>query len=272
MYFSDLKKISKMTTLPKSICRLYNVVTQRIQHRSVHLGQAVEIKKRKIRVGSKNFMEIPIKGTIEYVSRQLSDPFVKMRHLEGYRCRSAYKLMDIVEKHDLLKPGMKVVDLGAAPGSWSQVAAERVINKDDGLVIAVDLLKFPPLDGVTQITGDFTKKETQDEIKALLGTEENRFVDIVLCDAAPSASGFKNKDHLAIVQIIAAATNFTLKMLANHGNFLFKILDGTETMKIKKFLSLHFMSVASLKPKASRSESAEHFILCKNYNRQENIS
>ncbi|XP_078491810.1 ribosomal RNA large subunit methyltransferase E-like isoform X2 [Ciona intestinalis] len=261
-----------MTALPKTICKLYNVVTRRIQYRSIHLGQAVGIKKRKIRVGSKNFMEFPIKGTVEYVSRQLSDPFVKMRHLEGYRCRSAYKLIDIVEKHDLLKPGMKVVDLGAAPGSWSQVAAERVINKDDGLVIAVDLLKFPPLDGVTQITGDFTKKETQDEIKSLLGTGENRFVDIVLCDAAPSASGFKNKDHLAIVQIIAAATNFTLKMLANRGNFLFKILDGTETVKIKKFLSLHFMSVASLKPKASRSESAEHFILCKNYNKQINKS
>ena len=229
-------------------------------------------KKPPLKPPPKNFKKFPHKGTIQWAAKQLSDPYVKQRHREGYRCRSVYKLKEIDDKYGILKPGMQVVDLGAAPGSWSQVVVERIFDFTDsctdnyknnsGKVVAVDLLRFSSVENVIQIVGDFTDSDIQQKICSFL---KNGMADTVICDAAPNACGFKSQDHIALVRLVTKAANFALKILKPHGSFLFKVWNYPEVNDVKTSLSRYFEKTHSVKPAASRRESAEFYILCQNF-------
>lgn len=227
-------------------------------------------KQYKVRVPPNNFMNVPIKGTFEYKLRQMKDPYVKKRYVEGYRCRSAYKLIEIDDEFKILHQGMRVLELGCAPGSWSQVLIERVYpNNSDGFtdmpgqVIGVDRTKIPPLDGAEQIVGDFTQRKTQLEIIAKLAPDVK--VDAVVSDAAPNASGIRSQDHAALSKIICSCVPFVFKILKNDGTFLFKMWDGKDVGVLKKSMEKHFKFVKIVKPDACRDDSTELYILCKKF-------
>ena len=238
-----------------------------IRIRKLHLSCVLQ--KKPLKPPPHNFKKFPQKGTIQWLSKQLADPYVKLRHKEGYRCRSVYKLKEIDEKYQVLKPGMKVVDLGAAPGSWCQVVVEKIFCNneesnskiDNSKVIGVDLQKFSSLDNVIQITGDFTDSAIQKQICALLEGK----ADVILCDAAPNAAGHKDHDHIVLIKLITKAANFSLQILKPGGSFLFKVWKCPEVAKIKLSLAQYFKNVHSVKPAASRSNSAESYILCLNF-------
>ena len=226
-------------------------------------------KKKPLKPIPKNFAKFPVKGSIQYVARQLSDPYVKRRFKEGYRCRSVYKLKEIDDKYNFLQPGISVVDLGAAPGSWCQVAIEKVFQSaiessenKSGQVIAVDLLRFSPLEDVVQLVGDFTTKEIQNDVVSILTGGK---ADVVLCDAAPNASGFKSQDHIALIKLAVDAARFAFKILKPGGTFLCKVWNDPQVNKLSKSLGIHFQKVIRLKPDASRSDSAELYLLCQKF-------
>lgn len=193
-----------------------------------------------------------------WLDRQLNDPYVTRAKREGYRSRAAYKLMEIDDKHRFLKPGARVVDLGAAPGGWSQIAAKRCgAAEGKGRVVAIDLLALAPVPGVDFIRLDFLSPEAPAEVKALL----NGAADVVLSDMAANATGHRKTDHLKIIALAEAAAEFAREVLAPGGVFLCKVLQGgTETTLLAQ-LKRDFTVVKHLKPAASRSDSAELYLL-----------
>jgi 23S rRNA (uridine2552-2'-O)-methyltransferase len=193
-----------------------------------------------------------------WLDRQLNDPYVTRAKREGYRSRAAYKLMEIDDKHRFLKPGARVVDLGAAPGGWCQVAAKRCgAAEGKGRVVAIDLLALAPIPGVDFIRLDFLSPEAPAEVKALL----NGAADVVLSDMAANATGHRKTDHLKIMALAEAAAEFAREVLAPGGVFLCKVLQGgTETTLLAQ-LKRDFTVVKHLKPAASRSDSAELYLL-----------
>nr|CAB3247361.1 putative ribosomal RNA methyltransferase 2 [Phallusia mammillata] len=235
-------------------------------------------RKVRIRISSKNFVETAIKGTPQFIARHLADPYVKRRFAQGYRCRSAFKLIEIDNEHKIIKPGMKLVDLGASPGSWSQVAAERIfpiIRSDsdgsevlstDGIVIACDRSRFTPLPNVVQVIGDFTDPQTQKQIQDMLreGFSDDK-ADVVICDAATNSTGFHEQDHFSLTKLIISATVFVTKILKPGGTFLFKMRTGSEIQKMLSTMKRFFGKVHIVKPPASRTESTETYFLCKNF-------
>ena len=195
-----------------------------------------------------------------WLQRQLNDPYVKAAKDEGYRSRAAYKLQQMDERGKLLKPGMRVVDLGAAPGGWSQVAATRVKagEANGGAVIAVDLSPMEAMPGVTVLHLDFTESGAEDRIRAALGGEP---ADAVLSDMAAHTTGHKQTDHLRIVSLCEAAYDFTVTVLAPGGFFLCKVLQGGTEGELLKRMKRDFKAVRHLKPAASRADSAELYVL-----------
>jgi len=193
-----------------------------------------------------------------WLDRQLNDPYVTRAKREGYRSRAAYKLIEIDDKHRFLKPGARVVDLGAAPGGWCQVAAKRIgAAEGKGRVVAIDLLALAPIPGVDFIRLDFLSPEAPAEVKALL----NGAADVVLSDMAANATGHRKTDHLKIMALAEAAAEFAREVLAPGGVFLCKVLQGgTETTLLAQ-LKRDFTVVKHLKPAASRSDSAELYLL-----------
>jgi 23S rRNA (uridine2552-2'-O)-methyltransferase len=193
-----------------------------------------------------------------WLDRQLNDPYVTRAKREGYRSRAAYKLIEIDDKHRFLKPGARVVDLGAAPGGWSQIAAKRCgAAEGKGRVVAIDLLALAPIPGVDFIRLDFLSPEAPAEVKALL----NGAADVVLSDMAANATGHRKTDHLKIMALAEAAAEFAREVLAPGGVFLCKVLQGgTETTLLAQ-LKRDFTVVKHLKPAASRSDSAELYLL-----------
>jgi 23S rRNA (uridine2552-2'-O)-methyltransferase len=193
-----------------------------------------------------------------WLDRQLNDPYVTRAKREGYRSRAAYKLIEIDDKHRFLKPGARVVDLGAAPGGWSQIAAKRCgAAEGKGRVVAIDLLALAPIPGVDFIRLDFLSPEAPAEVKALL----NGAADVVLSDMAANATGHRKTDHLKIMALAEAAAEFAREVLAPGGVFLCKVLQGgTETTLLAQ-LKRDFSVVKHLKPAASRSDSAELYLL-----------
>ncbi len=178
---------------------------------------------------------------------------------EGFRSRAAYKLIEIDDKHRLLKPGARVVDLGAAPGGWSQVAAKRVgAAEGRGRVVAIDLLDMAPIPGVEFAAARFPRSRTRPtRLKALLGGA----ADVVLSDMAANATGHRKTDHLKIMALAEAAAEFAREVLAPGGAFLCKVLQGgTETTLLAE-LKRDFASVKHVKPAASRTDSAELYLL-----------
>ncbi len=193
-----------------------------------------------------------------WLERQLNDPYVARARREGLRSRAAYKLVEIDDKHRLLKPGAQVVDLGAAPGGWSQVAAKRVgAGEGGGRVVAIDLLDMPPIPGVDFLRLDFLDPDAPDRLKAMLGGE----ADIVLSDMAANATGHRQTDHLKIMALAEAAAMFAREVLKPGGGFLCKVLRGGTEAALLAALKRDFANVKHVKPQASRSDSAELYLL-----------
>ena len=195
-----------------------------------------------------------------WLNRQMKDPFVLQSKKDGYRARSAYKLIEIDEKYHILENASRILDLGAAPGGWSQVISRKITQqklKAEKLV-SVDLLSFDPLPHVTQIIGDFSQLETQAKIIAEFGDQKP---DLIISDMAPSTTGNRTTDHLKIMSILYDVYEFVVQNLCMHGSFAAKIFLGGEENDYIKLLRKHFKKVVFFKPKSSRSESVEMFIV-----------
>ena len=193
-----------------------------------------------------------------WLERQLNDPYVARAKREGYRSRAAYKLIEMDDRYHLLKPGGRIVDLGAAPGGWSQIAAARVKAKDGkGKVIAVDLLDMEPIAGVEFAVKDFNDPDAPEFIKNMLGGE----ADGVMSDMAANATGHKATDHLRIVALAELAADFAGDVLAEGGFFVAKVLQGGTEGQLLARLKRDFATVRHVKPAASRADSAELYVL-----------
>ena len=193
-----------------------------------------------------------------WLERQLNDPYVARAKREGLRSRAAFKLAEIDDKFHLLKPGAKVVDLGAAPGGWSQIAAQRVgAIPGKGHVVAIDLIDMPAIPGVEFLHLDFLDPAAPDRLKALLGGP----ADVVLSDMAANATGHRKTDHLKIVALAEAAAMFAREVLRSGGTFLCKVLQGGTEGELLAGLKRDFETVKHVKPAASRTDSAELYVL-----------
>jgi 23S rRNA (uridine2552-2'-O)-methyltransferase len=188
-----------------------------------------------------------------WLSRQINDPFAAKARAHGYRSRAAYKLTELDDKLRLLKPGARVVDLGAAPGGWTQVALERGVSQ----IVGVDLLPVDPLPPAIILEMDFTAPECGPELIRLLGGAP----DLVMSDIAPNTVGHRQTDHLRIVGLIEAAVDFAIEVLKPGGVFIAKAFQGGETADVIATLKRHFASVKTVKPKASRSDSSELYLV-----------
>jgi 23S rRNA (uridine2552-2'-O)-methyltransferase len=194
-----------------------------------------------------------------WLERQLNDPYVAAAKREGYRSRAAYKLIEIDDKRRLLKPGGRVVDLGAAPGGWSQVAAERVRALEGrGQVLAIDPIAMEPIPGVVFLEQDFTEPTAAARLQALLRGGQ---ADVVLSDMAAQGTGHSRTDHLRILGLAEAAAEFALEVLAPGGTFLCKMFQGGSERVLLDRLKRAFAGVRHVKPAASRAESAELYLL-----------
>lgn len=197
-------------------------------------------------------------SSTQWLERQLNDPYVAMAQREGYRSRAAFKLLEIDERHHLLKPGQKIVDLGAAPGGWSQIAARKVGSLEGrGKVVGIDLLDIEPLPGVDFEVMDFLDPEAPERLKAMLGGE----ADGVLSDMAANTTGHKKTDHLRIMHLAELAAEFAREVLAPGGFFLAKVFQGGTENELLATLKRDFATVRHVKPKASRADSAELYVL-----------
>jgi len=194
-----------------------------------------------------------------WLERQLSDPYVARAKREGYRSRAAFKLIEIDEKYHVLKSGAHVVDLGAAPGGWSEIAAKRVGPK--GKVIALDILEMNPIPGVAFLHLDFLDNAAPDRLKEMLGGK----ADVVLSDMAANATGHRRTDHLRIMALAEAAALFAREVLKPGGNFLCKVLQGGTEATLLAELKRDFESVKHVKPPASRTDSAELYLLARGF-------
>ena len=194
-----------------------------------------------------------------WLERQLNDPYVAAAKREGYRSRAAYKLEEIANKYGLLKPGEVVVDLGAAPGGWSQIAAKRVgAAEGRGAVVALDILPFDAMPGVTILQQDFSEPGADEKLLSALA---GRRPDAVLSDMAAPATGHRQTDHLRIMGLAEEALAFALQVLAPGGTFLAKVFQGGSEKTLLDALKRDFASVRHIKPKASRAESPELYVL-----------
>jgi 23S rRNA (uridine2552-2'-O)-methyltransferase len=193
-----------------------------------------------------------------WLDRQLNDPYVARARKEGHRSRAAFKLIEIDDKYRFLKPGMIVVDLGAAPGGWSEVAAKRVgAAQAQGRVVAIDILDMPPVPGVQFLHLDFLDPAAPDRLKDLIGGPAN----VVMSDMAANATGHRRTDHLKIVGLVEAAAEFAREVLAPGGAFVGKVLQGGTETQLLASLKRDFATVRHIKPPASRADSAELYLL-----------
>lgn len=197
-----------------------------------------------------------------WLERQLNDPYVARAKREGYRARAVYKLSEIDDKAKFLKPGARVVDLGAAPGGWSQLAAQRVRaadgkGRDKGRVVAIDILDMDPIAGIDFMMLDFLDPSAPELLKERLGGP----ADVVLSDMAANATGHRKTDHLKIVALVEAAAAFAAEVLKPGGTFLAKVIQGGTEGDLLAMLKRDFASVKHVKPAASRQDSAELYVL-----------
>src|ERR1700754_4834225 len=193
-----------------------------------------------------------------WLERQLNDPYVAKAKRDGLRSRAAYKLIEIDDKHHFLKRGVTVVDLGAAPGGWSQVAAKRVGSVDGkGKVIAIDLLEMPEIVGVTFAQLDFLAEDAPEKLTAMLGDR----ADVVLSDMAANTTGHRKTDQLRIVGLVEAAALFASEVLKPGGTFLAKVFQSGADAELLAQLKRDYATVKHVKPAASRQDSAERYVL-----------
>src|SRR5208282_6853999 len=194
-----------------------------------------------------------------WLERQISDPYVARAKREGFRSRAAYKLAEIDDKYRVLRQGARVVDLGAAPGGWSEIAARRV--GANGHVIAIDILDMNPIAGVEFLKLDFLDATAPERLKAMLGGK----ADVVLSDMAANATGHRKTDHLRIMALAEAAARFAREVLADGGTLVCKVLQGGTEAALLAELKRDFESVKHVKPPASRSDSAELYLLARGF-------
>lgn len=193
-----------------------------------------------------------------WMQRHLNDPYVQKAQMMGYRSRAAFKLIQLDEKLKILKPGLTVVDLGSAPGGWSQVLSER----HSGKIVAIDILPMDELAGVDFLQMDFSDNAAPDKLFAMLDGHQ---ADVVVSDLAPNTTGHKQTDHLRLIGLIEMAADFACKVLKQDGHFVAKVFQGGAEGELLNNLKLQFKQVKHIKPAASRSESAETYICCLNY-------
>jgi 23S rRNA (uridine2552-2'-O)-methyltransferase len=198
-------------------------------------------------------------ASTRWLQRQLNDPYVEEAKRRGYRSRAAFKLIEIDDKYRLLKPGMTVVDLGAAPGGWSQIAAERVGSVEGrGQVLAVDLAAIEPLPGVEVLTLDVSAENALASIRTYL---KGGRADVVMSDMASPATGHRATDHLRVIALVEAALDLAEDVLKPGGTFLAKVFQGGAGGELVSRLKRSFAKVQHVKPKASRPESPEVYVL-----------
>jgi 23S rRNA (uridine2552-2'-O)-methyltransferase len=194
-----------------------------------------------------------------WLERQINDPYVARAKRDGLRSRAAYKLAEIDDKFHLLGKGARVVDLGAAPGGWSEIAARRI--GAGGRIVALDILDMKPITGVEFVKLDFLDASAPDRLKEMLGGE----ADVVLSDMAANATGHRQTDHLRIMALAEAAAQFAREVLAPGGSFLCKVLQGGTEAELLAALKRDFSSVKHIKPPASRADSAELYLLARGF-------
>ena len=196
------------------------------------------------------------KSSRAWMREHLDDHFVKLAHKDGYRSRAAYKLLEVNDKYKMIKPGMTVVDLGAAPGSWSQIAGKIVGSK--GLVVASDILPMDALADVNFLQGDFREQEVFDELLKIL---DGRTVDVVISDMAPNTSGNTAVDQPRMIYLCELALDFSKRVLGPKGQFLVKVFQGEGFDEYRKSIVETFEVLKTVKPQASRPRSKEVYLL-----------
>lgn len=213
-------------------------------------GSGVRNLKQRVKTANKRSL-----SSQKWLERQLNDPYVARAKREGYRSRAAFKLLEIDEKYSILKPGQRIVDLGAAPGGWSQIAAKKVGAK--GKVVGIDLLPIDPMAGVDFIELDFLDESAPGKLIELLGGQ----ADVVMSDMAANTTGHKKTDHLRIIGLAEAAIYFAREILAPGGAFVAKVFQGGTESQLLTDLKRDFAVVRHVKPAASRADSAELYVL-----------
>lgn len=197
-----------------------------------------------------------------WLQRQLNDPYVMAARREGYRSRAAFKLLDLNEKFNFLKKGHIIIDLGAAPGGWSQICAEYVDSVNGfGKVIGIDIQDIPPIPGVTFFHKDFT----DDDAAQLLIDTAGQKVNAVISDMAPFTIGVKSADQLRIVHLVDLAAEFSLKILKKNGVFIAKLFENGVHEDLSMLLKQNFKSIKHFKPKSSRQDSSEIFVVAEGF-------
>ncbi|MBI5319148.1 RlmE family RNA methyltransferase [Bradyrhizobium sp.] len=199
-----------------------------------------------------------------WLERQLNDPYVAKARREGYRSRAAFKLIEIDDKYRFLKPGLTVVDLGAAPGGWSQIAAKRVGAPEKGKVIAIDLLEMGEITGVTFAQLDFLDADAPDKLLAMMGGR----ADVVMSDMAANTTGHRKTDQLRIIGLVEAAALFASEVLNPGGAFLAKVFQSGAEAELLAQLKRDFSSVRHVKPASSRQDSSERYVLAMGFRGQ----
>ena len=194
-----------------------------------------------------------------WLERQINDPYVRAAKAAGWRSRAAFTLLELDERFKLLKPGQRVVDLGAAPGGWTQVALKTI--GDRGRVVALDLLPIDPIHGAVLLEGDFTEQAGEDAVLAALDGQ----ADLVLSDMAPNTTGHNATDHLRIMGLVELAADFARRVLAPGGGFVAKVFQGGTEKELLAALKRDYAQVRHAKPPASRKDSAEAYVVAQGF-------
>lgn len=204
-----------------------------------------------------------------WLERQLNDPYVAQAKRDGFRSRAAYKLREIDDKHRLFKSGQVVVDLGAAPGGWSQIAAKRVGSAEGrGKVVAIDLLEMPELPGVTFAQMDFLDEKAPDKLRAMIGGG----ADVVMSDMAANTTGHRKTDQLRIIGLVESAAAFACEILNPGGTFVAKVFQSGADAELLAQLKRDFTTVKHVKPAASRQDSSERYVLALGFRGDNGVS
>ena len=202
-------------------------------------------------------------GSTLWLQRQLNDPYVAQAKAEGYRSRAAFKIKELDERYKIFKKGQRIVDLGAAPGGWSQIAAPLVgSTPENPLIVGIDFLEMDAIDGVIFLKKDFTD---DDAPKALIDALGGHKVDIVMSDMASPTTGHRATDHIRIITLVEMAADFAIDVLAPGGTFIAKVFQGGTEHELLALLKRHFATTVHAKPKASRQGSAETYLLARGF-------
>lgn len=234
---------------------------------SANAASTPQGRMKKVRVKSTKKRTV---SSARWLERQLNDPYVKQSKIDGYRARSVYKIIEMDDKMKFFKPGGVVIDLGSAPGSWTQVAVERVksekgVGKNQGRVIATDILPMDPVPGADFIEMDFTENDAPEKILTML---DGKMADVVLSDMAANTTGQKSIDHLRTIFLVELAWDFAKQVLAPNGTFISKVFQGGTEKNLLDELKKCFKTVKHIKPAASRKESPELYVVCSGFKSQ----